>query len=314
MAQQNRVWEFDLDEGMLDAARLARIVANPMHCAVLQEGEGHQLPRHRGVAADRQFGLDARPADHGRGDERRHPRPHARALRRQGRDPGLHDARLEGRPEPRAVARRRQARQPGPPQRPAPHRLQAGRRAVAPRAQEPRPDAARGHPQGEHRRRGAAVGAQPPAAAPRRAQDPDGDLRRRAGRRFDPVGQSRQLPRAPPARRHRLDRDALAGRADRHRHRPRRHALLPQRRHHRRRRPARRHDDGAARLAVRRGRQEGRQGQPRRGAAKGSGGAPPAARPVAARPAAARRAGAPPDRSGSHVRGPGRAKGPACIP
>jgi cobaltochelatase CobT len=29
MAQQNRSWEFDLDEGMLDGARLARIVANP---------------------------------------------------------------------------------------------------------------------------------------------------------------------------------------------------------------------------------------------------------------------------------------------
>ncbi|MDJ1017264.1 MAG: cobaltochelatase subunit CobT [Paracoccaceae bacterium] len=29
LAQQNRTWEFDLDEGILDAARLARIVANP---------------------------------------------------------------------------------------------------------------------------------------------------------------------------------------------------------------------------------------------------------------------------------------------
>ncbi|TWT08741.1 cobaltochelatase subunit CobT [Reyranella sp. CPCC 100927] len=29
MAQQNRSWEFDLDEGMLDGARLARVVANP---------------------------------------------------------------------------------------------------------------------------------------------------------------------------------------------------------------------------------------------------------------------------------------------
>jgi cobaltochelatase CobT len=29
MAQQNRSWEFDLDEGMLDGARLARIIANP---------------------------------------------------------------------------------------------------------------------------------------------------------------------------------------------------------------------------------------------------------------------------------------------
>ena len=31
MAQQNRSWEFDLDEGTLDAARLARIVVDPMH-------------------------------------------------------------------------------------------------------------------------------------------------------------------------------------------------------------------------------------------------------------------------------------------
>ena len=29
LAQQNRSWEFDLDEGILDAARLARIIANP---------------------------------------------------------------------------------------------------------------------------------------------------------------------------------------------------------------------------------------------------------------------------------------------
>ena len=30
MAQQTRAWEFDLEEGMLDAGRLARIVVNPM--------------------------------------------------------------------------------------------------------------------------------------------------------------------------------------------------------------------------------------------------------------------------------------------
>ena len=30
MAQQSRAWEFDLEEGMLDAARLARVVANPV--------------------------------------------------------------------------------------------------------------------------------------------------------------------------------------------------------------------------------------------------------------------------------------------
>jgi len=31
LAQQQRSWEFDLEEGLLDAGRLARIVANPMH-------------------------------------------------------------------------------------------------------------------------------------------------------------------------------------------------------------------------------------------------------------------------------------------
>ena len=30
MAQQTRAWEFDLDEGMLDAGRLARVIVNPM--------------------------------------------------------------------------------------------------------------------------------------------------------------------------------------------------------------------------------------------------------------------------------------------
>ncbi len=31
MAQQNRAWEFDLEEGVLDAARLSRIIMDPMH-------------------------------------------------------------------------------------------------------------------------------------------------------------------------------------------------------------------------------------------------------------------------------------------
>ena len=31
MAQQNRAWEFDLDEGILDPARLSRIIIDPMH-------------------------------------------------------------------------------------------------------------------------------------------------------------------------------------------------------------------------------------------------------------------------------------------
>jgi len=31
LAQQNRSWDFDLEEGMLDAARLSRVVTDPMH-------------------------------------------------------------------------------------------------------------------------------------------------------------------------------------------------------------------------------------------------------------------------------------------
>jgi cobaltochelatase CobT len=31
MAQQNRAWDFDLEEGVLDAARLARVVTDPLH-------------------------------------------------------------------------------------------------------------------------------------------------------------------------------------------------------------------------------------------------------------------------------------------
>ena len=180
--------------------------------AVLQAGARHQVPRYRGDAAARQFGLDARPADHRCGDLRRHPGPHARALRRLRRDPRLHDARLEGRASAREMAEGRQAAQSRPAQRSQAHHLQIGRCAVAAGAAQSRPDDARGPAQGEHRRRGAAVGAQPADRPARAAQDPDDDLGRRAGRRFDAVGQSGQLSRAAFAGRHRIDRGALAGR------------------------------------------------------------------------------------------------------
>ena len=128
LAQQNRAWEFDLEEGMLDPARLHAHRHRPVPAALLQAGEGHELPRHRRDASARQFRLDAGAADHGRGDLRRHPGAHARALRRQGRDPRLHDAGLEGRAVARAVAAVGKARQSRPPQRSAPHHLQAGGR------------------------------------------------------------------------------------------------------------------------------------------------------------------------------------------
>ena len=67
----------------------------------------------------------------------------------------------------------------------------------------------------------------------------------------DAVGQFRQLSRTAPAPRHRGDRDPLAGGTDRHRHRPRRDALLSPRRDHRRRRGTRRRDDRQAGRIVR---------------------------------------------------------------
>ena len=47
MAQQNRHWEFDLEEGMLDTSRLPRIIIDPDVSPLLQAREGHDLPRHR---------------------------------------------------------------------------------------------------------------------------------------------------------------------------------------------------------------------------------------------------------------------------
>ncbi len=82
--------------------------------AVVQARARHGVPRHGGDAADRQFRLDARPADHRGGDVRRHPGPHAGALRGEGGGAGLHHARLEGRAEPReAGCRTGKPRNPG---------------------------------------------------------------------------------------------------------------------------------------------------------------------------------------------------------
>ena len=124
MAQQNRAWEFDLEEGVLDPARLSRVIIDPTSALSFKQRARHRFPRHGGDAADRQFRLDARPADHRRGDLRRHPRPHAGALRRERRDPRLHHARLEGRAGARGLAPGRQAGHSRPPQRSAPHHLQ----------------------------------------------------------------------------------------------------------------------------------------------------------------------------------------------
>jgi cobaltochelatase CobT subunit len=124
MAQQNRAWDFDLEEGYIDSARLAADDHRSDAAAVVQDGTRHEFPRYGGHAADRQFGLDARAADHGGCNLRRHSGAHAGALRRQGRTAGLHHQGLEGRSGPREMADRRQAADPRAAQRSAPHRLQ----------------------------------------------------------------------------------------------------------------------------------------------------------------------------------------------
>ena len=156
----------------------------PDHAAQLQAGEGHRVPRHRRDAAAGQLRLDARPADLDRRDLRRRAGPHAGTLRREGGNPRLHHPRLEGRAEPRTLAGGGPAAAAGAAERPAPHHLQVRRRAVAAGAAEPRPDDEGRAAEGEHRRRGAGMGAPPDGRPARGAQDPDGDLRRRPGGRF----------------------------------------------------------------------------------------------------------------------------------
>ena len=109
MAQQNRSWDFDLEEGYLDPARLVRVVIDPMQPLSFKQERDTKFRDTVVSLRARQFGLDARPADHGRGDLRRHPGPHAGALRRLGRDSRLHDPRLEGRAGAREMAEGRQA-------------------------------------------------------------------------------------------------------------------------------------------------------------------------------------------------------------
>ena len=258
MAQQNRAWDFDLEEGLLDPSRLPRIIIDPLHAlSFKQEKETNFRDTVVTLLLDNSGSMRGRPitvaatcAD-----------ILARTLERCGVKVeilGFTTKAWKGGQSRESWLAAGKTANPGPAQRSPPHHLQVGRCAVAARAQEPRPDDARGPAQGEHRRRGAGLGAQAPAGPPRAAQDPDDDLRRRAGRRLHAVGQSGQLSRTASALDHRGDRDPLAGGADRHRHRPRRHALLPPRRHHRRCRGARRRDDREARRAVRGARRRGK--------------------------------------------------------
>ncbi len=251
LAQQNRAWEFDLEEGLLDPARLTRVIIDPMHPLSFKREKDTNfrdtvvtlLLDNSGSMRGRPITVAATCAD-----------ILARTLERCGVKVeilGFTTRAWKGGQSREVLAGAGQAAQSGPAQRFAPHRLQVGRRAVAARAQESRPDDARGTAQGKHRRRGARLGAQAASGAAGDAKDFDDDFRRRAGRRFNAVGQSRQLSRAPSALDYRGHRNPLAGRVDRHRHRPRRDALLPARGDDRRCRGAWRRDDRETRGTVR---------------------------------------------------------------
>ncbi|MEZ5982468.1 MAG: cobaltochelatase subunit CobT [Parvularculaceae bacterium] len=98
LAQQNRNWDFDLDEGVLDAARLARIIADPMQpLSYKQERELEFRDTVVTLLIDNSGSMRGRPITIAAicGDIL------ARTLERCGvkvGDSRLHDARLERRP------------------------------------------------------------------------------------------------------------------------------------------------------------------------------------------------------------------------
>ena len=257
LAQQDRGWDFDLEEGYLDPARLARIVTDPQvplsfkmeRDTDFRDTVVTLLLDNSGSMRGRPITVAATCAD-----------ILARTLERCGVKVeilGFTTRAWKGGSGARGVAQGRQAAHARPSERPAPHRLQVRRRSLAARAQEPRPDDARGVAQGEHRRRGASVGARAAHAPARAAQDHDDDLRRRAGGRFHALGEPRQLPRTAPAPGDRGAGNQEPRRAAGHRHRPRRDALLPPRRDDRGRRGAGGRHDGAAGEPVRGGPSKG---------------------------------------------------------
>ena len=140
MAQQNRSWDFDQEEGMLDAARLARVVVSPgssLSYKIERDVEFKDtvvtmLIDNSGSMRGRPISIAAISAD-----------VLARTLERCGVKVeilGFTTRAWKGGQSREAWLANGKPQHPGPPQRPAPHRLQEGRRTLAPRAQEPGPD------------------------------------------------------------------------------------------------------------------------------------------------------------------------------
>ncbi len=123
MAQQTRAWDFDLDEGMLDAGRLARVVVNPLLAlSYKRERETDFRDTVVTLLIDNSGSMRGRPITVAAmcGDIL------ARTLERcavKVEVLGVHHARLEGRVVARAMGGGGQAAQPRPAERSAPHHL-----------------------------------------------------------------------------------------------------------------------------------------------------------------------------------------------
>ena len=104
LAKQNRAWDFDLEEGVLDTARLSRVIIDPMSALTFMQESDTDFRDTVVTLAARQFRLDARAADHGGRNLRRYSGAHAGALRREGGNSRLYHPSLEGRAVARSLA------------------------------------------------------------------------------------------------------------------------------------------------------------------------------------------------------------------
>ena len=131
MAQQNRSWDFDLEEGILDTARLSRVVIDPMHpLSFKMERETDFRDTVVTLLLDNSGSMRGRPimvaamcAD-----------ILARTLERcavKVEMLGFTTRAWKGGQVARTLARRRQAAASRAAQRSSPHHLQGGRRAGA---------------------------------------------------------------------------------------------------------------------------------------------------------------------------------------
>ena len=108
LAKQTRSWEFDLEEGLLDAARLSRVVANPiLPLAYKQEQETDFRDTVVTLLIDNSGSMRGRPITVAAMSADILARTLERCAR-QGRNPRLYDARVERRPVARALDCRRQ--------------------------------------------------------------------------------------------------------------------------------------------------------------------------------------------------------------